>query len=590
MGKTKTFGRVARLVFAAIAALLCAFAFFFMSPSQAWAGGNEVKIGTVEYATLQDAIDNAVDGDTIELIADVLLDTACAQDVRYCLGIKNKSITIDGGAQYSISSDHTRGIYIYGGDTASDRKTVKFKDVVINKSGDQAIATRGGYVDLILDGVTANAGGSGNNQLVCVGGTHAFKNNLTITNSTLTANPNGYAVVTYNPANIIVEGSSLTGYAAMFFKSPDSSAGSAGTAVTVSRSTLSNNGLQSGSSDDFGTVVFADSDISFDVSDSDIVVKSSSGAAQSAFNIRQDSSVSVKAGTSITMEGENSIFCDDQSATFDLVVNEGTISNKPIDAKYLAVDALQYSATVGEYTIEPAVDVLAKANASVDRDGKVVYYPSKAAAEADSPGQALPDSYKVTFTGDGITDSFVFANENETITAPAAPTREGYDFKGWFNGGTEWVFGANGTKVTEPVTLTAKWDAQSRTVTFDDCIKSTSNKVETVSYGDKVSKPADPVLDGWKFEGWFSDTALTQEYDFNAAVTSNIILYAKWSEVDPTAPPATDPVAPGTEGPASADGTGLAKTGDSTWMLLAGLGIVALIASGSLVFAYRKLR
>ena len=32
------------------------------------------------------------------------------------------------------------------------------------------------------------------------------------------------------------------------------------------------------------------------------------------------------------------------------------------------------------------------------------------------------------------------------------------------------------------------------------------------------------------FAGWFKDSALTEEYDFSAAVTKNMTLYAKWEE------------------------------------------------------------
>ena len=50
-----------------------------------------------------------------------------------------------------------------------------------------------------------------------------------------------------------------------------------------------------------------------------------------------------------------------------------------------------------------------------------------------------------------------------------------------------------------------------------------------VAQGETVSKPADPKRDGFKFAGWYSDEALTKEYDFSSKVTGDLTLYAKWA-------------------------------------------------------------
>ncbi|MCL1974582.1 MAG: S-layer homology domain-containing protein [Firmicutes bacterium] len=54
---------------------------------------------------------------------------------------------------------------------------------------------------------------------------------------------------------------------------------------------------------------------------------------------------------------------------------------------------------------------------------------------------------------------------------------------------------------------------------------------QSVSSGSKAIKPANPTKDGYTFAGWFSNSALTSEYDFSKAVTGDITLYAKWNEV-----------------------------------------------------------
>lgn len=51
-----------------------------------------------------------------------------------------------------------------------------------------------------------------------------------------------------------------------------------------------------------------------------------------------------------------------------------------------------------------------------------------------------------------------------------------------------------------------------------------------VASGAKVTEPDDPTKDGYTFGGWYSDLALTDAWTFATdTVTSNIMLYAKWT-------------------------------------------------------------
>ncbi len=47
-----------------------------------------------------------------------------------------------------------------------------------------------------------------------------------------------------------------------------------------------------------------------------------------------------------------------------------------------------------------------------------------------------------------------------------------------------------------------------------------------------ISKPDDPVRDGYTFAGWYTNEELTTKFDFSAKVTSSITLYAKWDKND----------------------------------------------------------
>lgn len=77
-------------------------------------------------------------------------------------------------------------------------------------------------------------------------------------------------------------------------------------------------------------------------------------------------------------------------------------------------------------------------------------------------------------------------------------------------------------KVTTP---TAKYN-----VTFNSNGGS-AVKAQAVKAGAKATKPANPTRAGYTFKGWCTDASLTKTYNFNAAVASNITLYAKWEKV-----------------------------------------------------------
>ena len=83
--------------------------------------------------------------------------------------------------------------------------------------------------------------------------------------------------------------------------------------------------------------------------------------------------------------------------------------------------------------------------------------------------------YKVTFDSNGGTAiSEIIVKENETITKPADPTREGYVFVGWYYNDELFDFS---TKITKDMVLEARWaeidgDKITLNVTSEEDIKS----------------------------------------------------------------------------------------------------------------------
>ena len=67
--------------------------------------------------------------------------------------------------------------------------------------------------------------------------------------------------------------------------------------------------------------------------------------------------------------------------------------------------------------------------------------------------------------------------------------------------------------------------------------------VQTVTSGQAVGRPADPVREGFRFTGWYADVDCTIPWDFRNVVTCNTRLYAGWQQgsgAEPTLPPAEE--------------------------------------------------
>ena len=148
----------------------------------------------------------------------------------------------------------------------------------------------------------------------------------------------------------------------------------------------------------------------------------------------------------------------------------------------------------------------------------------------DSMGGSSLDSQQVTYNG--------------TAATPSAPTKAGYTFDGWFTDKDYTKSYDFATPVTDDITLYAKWTINSYNVTFNSMGGSLVAS-QNVDHNTAAVKPADPTKTGYTFDGWFTDKDCTVAYDFNAPVTDNITLYAKWNKIPdqqkPNETPADNP-------------------------------------------------
>jgi len=131
------------------------------------------------------------------------------------------------------------------------------------------------------------------------------------------------------------------------------------------------------------------------------------------------------------------------------------------------------------------------------------------------------NSYTISFDSNMGSDvSSQYVDFNSEVTEPSDPVLEHNTFTGWYNGDIAYDFA---TPVTSDITLIARWNQITFSVTFDGL-----NPV-TVIEGSLVTKPSvDPIRIHNTFTGWFLDGSA---YDFSKPVTSNLSLVSKWAGV-----------------------------------------------------------
>lgn len=118
------------------------------------------------------------------------------------------------------------------------------------------------------------------------------------------------------------------------------------------------------------------------------------------------------------------------------------------------------------------------------------------------------------------------------IELPGNLEREGYLFNGWLLDGelvTEKFY------LHEDVILRADWikeEDKTYEVSFKLNDGQGNDYVVNVVENGSLSKPTDPVRDGYKFLGWYYNDKL---YDFDTVVTADMTLVAKWEKVESTA-------------------------------------------------------
>ena len=135
----------------------------------------------------------------------------------------------------------------------------------------------------------------------------------------------------------------------------------------------------------------------------------------------------------------------------------------------------------------------------------------------------------------------VVVQHGEKVTPPADPKADGYQFEGWYtqkNGGVKFDFSQ---EITEDVTVYAHWSkVETNHTVYFNCGGKAEGSTKVVQYGEKVTPPANPKADGYRFEGWYTQENGGVPFDFEQEITKDVTVYAHWS-VKPTPTPDPNP-------------------------------------------------
>ena len=146
----------------------------------------------------------------------------------------------------------------------------------------------------------------------------------------------------------------------------------------------------------------------------------------------------------------------------------------------------------------------------------------------------------VTFDSNGgleVASSSVEYNGKAAV--PIDITRTGYTFAGWYTDNSTFanLFDFTNTKVTEDITLFAKWTINSYAIAFNSQGGSVVSD-KSIEYNNVITEPTAPTKTGYTFGGWYKEEGCLNAWNFiTDKVTSDTMLYAKWVVVAPPSIP-----------------------------------------------------
>ncbi len=134
----------------------------------------------------------------------------------------------------------------------------------------------------------------------------------------------------------------------------------------------------------------------------------------------------------------------------------------------------------------------------------------------------------ITLVFDESDEEVLTYNVGEELSL-TAKDKTGFDFAGWFEDENFTIPFELTTMPNENLIVYAKYNIKTFSILL--MTNGGSNYPEYfVNYNETFTKPESPTKQGFIFAGWFADKEMKNLYDFSLPVTSNLVLYAKWTQ------------------------------------------------------------
>ena len=145
--------------------------------------------------------------------------------------------------------------------------------------------------------------------------------------------------------------------------------------------------------------------------------------------------------------------------------------------------------------------------------------------EEKKPEEKETEQISIIFVGDGIEDNEIYIEKGSTYELPT-PERRGYIFNGWLNTSTNEIVD-NDFVFEEDTFLEASWTKKTMHTIYYKYGNTTLN--EETYYEEDGYELYQPTLEGYNFEGWYSDETFKNEIDIHAN-SSVIYAFAKFTQ------------------------------------------------------------
>jgi uncharacterized repeat protein (TIGR02543 family) len=136
------------------------------------------------------------------------------------------------------------------------------------------------------------------------------------------------------------------------------------------------------------------------------------------------------------------------------------------------------------------------------------------------------NTYTITYNSNGGSSIPQTSDATQLPNPLPTPTKDNHTFLGWYYDSDFTNEAFAGDPLTSDVTLYAKWELNTYTITFN------SNGGTTIPDIEEATELPDPLpiptKSGYTFVNWYYDSAFTQKANAGDTLESNVTLYAKW--------------------------------------------------------------